>query len=165
MEIGHRQTDDKGSASVRYIPKETGQTEVVAHYETVEKKSPLSVVDGGGLLYQTNAGIDLPAPGEEVFVGPGAHGLGEMGEAPTFAFRLPGGVLSWLLILVATVLLIWMTYFRVLYQVFRIPVRQEITDTDTRLVPLIGIAMVIAIGLFLMLKLITGPYSHPHLSP
>lgn len=165
MEIGQRPTDDKGSASIRYVPKEIGQTEFVARYKAVEKKSQLSVTDSGGLTYEANAGINLPAPGEEVFIGPGAHGLGEMGEAPTFAFRLPGGVLSWLLILVATVLLIWMTYFRVLYQVLCIPIAREITDTNTRFVPFVGLTVVIAVGVFLMLKLVTGPYSHFHLLP
>jgi hypothetical protein len=123
------------------------------------------MVDNGEAFYTPEAGMKLPSAGPEVFVGPGAHGLNELGDAPTFAIRLPGGLISWLLLFVAIVLLIWGTYFRVMYQVFRIPVRQEINETDTRSVPLIGMLLVFAIGVFLVLKLISGPSSHLHLMP
>ena len=79
------------------------------------------------------------------------------------SLRLPGGILSWLLLLVVAIMLIWFTYFRVMYQVFRIPIVSEIRDTDTRLVPLVGLAIVVAFGVFLALLIITGPYSHFHL--
>ncbi len=91
--------------------------------------------------------------------------LGKMGEAPKSVFRLPGGFLSWLLLLVLAVMLTWATYFRVMYQVFRIPVVSEIRDTNTRLIPLVGLAVVVTLGTILTLMLIHGPYSHLHLLP
>ncbi len=99
-----------------------------------------------------------------MFIGPeSALELREMGQAPASAFRLPGGILSWLLLLLATVMLVWATYFRVIYQLFCIPIVSEITDTNTRLVALIGMAAVVVLGILLVLMLITGPYSHPNL--
>jgi hypothetical protein len=60
---------------------------------------------------------------------------------------------------------IWVVYFYVMYQMFRIPIVGEIRDTDTRRVPLVGFAIVVALGLLLVLMLITSPLSHPHLLP
>jgi hypothetical protein len=111
-------------------------------------------------------GIKLPAFGPEIFIGPSsAHELDAQGEAPTSALRLPGGMLSWLLLLVLGVILIWGAYFGVMYQVFRISVVAAVRDTNIRLVPLISLAAITVLGILLVLKLITGPYSHFHLLP
>jgi hypothetical protein len=37
--------------------------------------------------------------------------------------------------------------------------------TNTRLIPLVGLAVAVTVGLVLVLSLITGPYSHIHLVP
>ena len=50
-----------------------------------------------------------------------------------------------------------------MYQLFRIPIAGEIRDTDTRLVPLIGMAVMVAFVVLLVTMLITSPYSHFHL--
>ena len=169
MEIGEAVTNGQGVAVVEYTPRQTGDIQVVARYEEdglspVETATMLTLVEIDEPFYQPEIGIQLPVLGEEVFIGPeSALELGEMGEAPTSAFRLPGGILSWLLLIAATVMLIWFTYFRVMYQVFRIPIVSEIRDTNTRLVPLVALAVVVALGIFLVLLLITGPYSHFHL--
>ncbi len=172
MEIGEAVTNDQGVAVLEYTPRLTGDIQIVAHHgklyapsgEGYETAVTLTITETDDPFYQPEAGIQLPAPGEEVFIGPeSALELGEMGEAPTSAFRLPGGILSWLLLIVATVMLIWVTYFRVMYQVFRIPIRREIGDTDTRRVPLVGLAIIVAFGILLVLMLVTGPYSHFHL--
>ncbi len=169
MEIGEAVTDDQGVAVLEYTSRLTGDIQVVAHHgrlytphgEDHEAAITLTLADTEEPFYQTEAGISLPAPGEEVFIGTeSSHELGRMGEAPASAFRLPGGILSWLLLVVATVMLIWFTYFRAVYQVFRIPIVSEIGDTDTRLVPLAILSIVVALGIFLVLMLITGPYSH-----
>lgn len=166
VEIGEALTNDLGVAVFKYTPRQTGDTQVVARYETIETTITVSLTEADEPLYQTEAGIRLPAPGEDVLIGPeSARGLGEMGEAPTSALRLPGSILSWLLFIVVAVILIWVTYFRVLYQVFRIPIVQEIEDTNTRLVPLVGLAIVVILGILLVLLLLTGPYSHFHLLP
>ncbi len=166
MEIGEALTNDQGVAVLEYTPQQTGEIEIVARYETIETATTLSLVDTGEPNYRTEVGIQLPAPGQEVFIGPeSALELREMGKAPTSAFRLPGGILSWLLLLVVAVVLIWTTYSYVIYQVFRIPITQEIGDRDTRLIPVVGLAIVVALGILLVVMLITGPYSHFHLLP
>jgi mono/diheme cytochrome c family protein len=166
MEIGEAVTNEQGSALFEYIPRQMGETPVIARYEVdslspVETTTTLILTETDEPFYQPVVGLQLPAPGEEVFISPESS-LGETSDAPTSAFRLPGGILSWLLLFAVTVMLIWFTYFRVMYQVFRIPLRREITDTDTRLIPLIGFAIVLGLGTILLLMIITGPYSHFH---
>ena len=164
MEIGEVVTNDQGVAVFEYLPRQAGDIEVVARYDDVEATSRLSLVEAAESFYQAEAGLRLPAPGEPVFIGPkSALELGEMGKAPTSAFYLPGGIISWLLFLVVTVGLIWSTYFRVMYQAFRIPIASEIRDTDTRLIPLVGLSIVVVLGILLVLMLLTGPYTHFHL--
>jgi mono/diheme cytochrome c family protein len=161
MEIGESRTNDQGVAVFQYTPEQTGDLEMVSRSEDVETSVPLTIVDGDEPFYQAEAGIHLPAPGRELFIGPeSARTLGEGGKAPTSAFRLPGGIISWLLLIVLTVMLIWFTYFRVIYQLFRIPIVSEIRDTDTRLLPRAGMVFVVVVGIVLVLMLLTGPYSH-----
>ncbi len=173
MEIGEAVTNAQGIAVLEYTPRLTGDIEMAAHHgilytphgEGHEATATLTVTEAGEPFYHPEAGIQLPAPGQEVFLGPESAFELEMGTAPMTALRLPGGILSWLLLVVVTVMVIWLTYFRVIYQVFRIPIRREIRDTDTRRVPLAGFVIVVALGILLVLMLITGPYSHLHLSP
>lgn len=164
MEIGDAVTNDQGVAVFEYTPRQVGDIQIIARYEGVETATMLTLAEADEPFYQAETGVRLPAPGVEVFIGPeSALELGEGGRAPMSALRLPGGILSWLLLLVGAVMLIWLTYFRVMYQVFRIPIVKEIEDTDTRLVPLIGLAIVVVMGILLVLMLITGPYTHLHL--
>lgn len=166
MEIGKVVTDDRGIAVFEYTPRLTGDINVVARYEgdslsPIETIARLTLTKPDKTFYQAKAGISLPAPGKEVFIGPdSALKLGEGGKAPTSALRLPGGILSWLLFIVVTVMLIWFTYFRVIYQISRIPIVSEIKDTNTRLIPLVILTIVVSMGIFLVLMLITSPYSH-----
>ena len=60
---------------------------------------------------------------------------------------------------------IWIVYFYVMYQIFRIPIVREIRDTDTRRVPLFGLVIVTALGILLLLMLVTSPISNPHVVP
>ena len=169
MEIGDAVTNGQGVAVFEYTPQQTGDIQIVARYEEdglspVETATTLTLAENDEPFYQSETGIQLPAPGEDVFIGPeSALELGETSKAPASAFWLPGGILSWLLLFAAIVMLIWFTYFRVMYQVFRIPIVSEIRDTDTRLVPLVALAVVVALGIFLVLMILTGPYSHLHL--
>ncbi|MBI4188356.1 MAG: c-type cytochrome [Chloroflexi bacterium] len=161
MQIGEAVTSDKGLAVLEYTPRESGNIRVVAQYQGIEGSTTIDLDEADRPFYQAEAGLRLPAPGEEIFIGPqSATDIGTGERAPTSALRLPGGVLSWLLFLVLAVMLIWFTYARILYQVFRIPIVSEIRDIDTRLVPTIGLTIVITIGIILTLKLITGPYTH-----
>lgn len=169
MEIGEAVTDEQGNAIFEYVPHQSGDIQFIARYKRdglspVETAATIPLAEASEPFYNPEAGLELPAPGEGVFIGPGSSlETGEMGEAPTSAFRLPGSILSWLLLFAATVMLIWFTYFRVMYQVFRIPIRREIRDTDTRLIPLIGFVIVLTLGALLLLMITTGPYSHFHL--
>jgi len=164
MEIGEAITNNKGVAALAYIPREEGEIEVFARYETIEASTKILLAPTNEPFYKTEVGIRLPALGPEVFLGPKlAYELGEMGEAPTSALKLPSGISSWLLIVVLAVMLVWATYFVVMYQVFRIPVAQEVGETNIRLVPLAGLLIIIALGILLVLMIITGPYTHFHL--
>ncbi len=165
LKIGEALTDEEGVAILEYTPRQAGETDIVTRYEAVETITMLTVAESEVPFYRPEAGISLLSAGEDVFIGPeSALELEEGSTAPTSAFRLPGGIFSWLLLVIVAVMFIWATYFRVLYQVFGIPVRGEIGDTDTRLVPLIGLVVVAALGALLVLMLITGPYSHFHLT-
>ena len=164
MEIGEAITNDQGVATFEYIPHLAGYVLIVASYETIETTATVTLSRSDEPSYEMKAGIRLPSPGEEVFIGPESALLpGETGSAPITVFRLPGGILSWLLFLVVTIMLIWATYFRVVYQVLRIPMVTETRDTNTQLVAWIGIAVVVVLGTLLVLMLVTGPYSHPHI--
>ena len=167
MEIGKAATDEQGVAVLEYTSRQTGDIQVVARYQgdgfkAAETTAMVSLAEADEPFYQAEAGFVFPALGEEVFIGP-KSALEPDGAAPTSAFRLPGGILSWLLIVVAAMVLVWATYFRVMYQVFRIPIVSEIGDTNTRLVPMIGMIIVVALGFLLVLMPLTGPYTHLHL--
>ncbi len=168
IKIGESVTDVEGVAVLVYTPQLTGDVQIIALHqedgqESHETTTTVKLIEGSEPLYQAEAGIRLPAPGKPVFIGPESALEPQDGNAPTSAFYLPGGIISWLLLVVITVMLIWFTYFRVMYQVFRMPIVGEIRDTDTRLVPVAGLIIVVVLGILLVLMLITGPYSHPHL--
>ncbi len=164
MEIGEVTTDNAGVALLEYQPRGDGKITLVARNNTTETTATLTLAEAGEPFYQAKAGIKLPTTGKEVFIGPpSALELGEMGEAPTSAFRLPGSILSWLLLMVVTVGLIWFSYFRVIHYVLRIANVQQSSTVNTRLVPLVGLSFVLILGIMLVLKLLTGPYSHFHL--
>ncbi len=166
IEIGQAGTDERGEAVLRYTPRPTGDLELVTRSGEAEASVPLTVTAGDEPAYQAEAGVTMPTSGQAIFIGPeSARALGEGGIAPTSAFRLPGGTLSWLLVIVLIVMLIWFTYFRVLHQLFRISVAGGISDTDTRLLPRAGMILVVIIGTALVLMLLTGPYSHFQLLP
>lgn len=162
MEVGDAVTNDKGIAVFEYTPRQTGEIQIVTRYEAIETSTTVSLAESAEPFYQTEIGISLPVPGPEIFIGPESALEPAEGSAPLSALRLPGGTLYWFLLLVAGVILIWATYFRVMYQAWRISTVSETEGTDTRLVPLIGMAVVVVLGTLLVLMLITGPYSHLH---
>ncbi len=165
MEVGEATTNEQGVATLEYTPRETGTTGIIARYETTEATVPLTVAEANRDFYHTEVGIKLPTLGPELFIGPQTAFVLEMGRAPMSALRLPGGLLSWLWLMIGAVMLVWFTYFRVVYQVFRIPVRGDRTDTNTRVVPLSILVFVVVTGTILVLMIITGPNSNLNLSP
>ncbi len=164
IEIGDALTNDKGVATLEYSPRQTGEMEVMARHEAIETTATFKLRDGDEHFYHTRVGIQVPTLGPSMSIGPELHlELGEGSTAPLTVFRLPTGTLSWLAPLLFTAMAIWVVYFYVMYQVFRIPIVGEIRDTDTRRVPLFGLIVVVALGILLVLMLVTSPVSHPHL--
>ncbi len=167
IEIGEAMTNAQGTAVLEYTPRQTGDIQIVARYESIETTTTVNLVESAEPFYQAEAGLPPAVSLPEVFVGPkSALEPGEGATAPTTGLRIPGG-LPFILLLayVFTVILVWGLYLRVMYQLLRIPIGGEIKDTNTRLIPWIGIAVMVAFVTVLVLILITGPYSHPHLSP
>lgn len=161
LEIGEALTDNEGTAILEYIPRHTGEVEVKVSYRSAAATSTIKFPETAKIFYETHVGIHIPAIGEGSFLGPERPVLGLKGEAPKTVFRLPTGILFWLTPLLLVVIAIWSTYFFVFYQVYRIPVTSEIGETDTRRIPLIAMIIVTIIGIGLVLKLVTGPISHP----
>lgn len=169
MEIGEATTNEQGMAVLEYVPRVAGDVALVAQYESgesvlAEAGAAISLAESDTPFYVTEAGIHLPAPGEEVFIGPeSARRVGEDGEAPMTAFRLPGGILSWLLLLVVVIMGIWSAYSLVMYQVLRIAMLGNPSDRESRLVPALAMIGAIGAGILLTLMILTGPDSHLHL--
>jgi mono/diheme cytochrome c family protein len=165
MEIDDTVTNADGEYNVELTTRLSGDHELIARYGRVEAIAPLTLAAADHAFYMPEAGLHLPAPGDEVFLGPAsAITPSEIGEAPTTGFRLPGGILSWVLLLVGAVALSWGTYMRVMYQIFRIPGRGA-EGRDARMLPMIGLAALGFIGLVLVAMLVTGPQSNFHLVP
>jgi hypothetical protein len=163
VELGEEITNQQGVATFEYTPHIAGDRSISVRYRDIETTIPVNLAKADEPFYQPKAGIRLPAPGEEVNVGIESLAPEETTDAPITVFRLPGGILSWLLLFAVTVMLIWTTYFRVLYQVFRIPRVTEIADIDSKRAVSVSMAAVVLLGILLVLLLVTGPASHPHL--
>ncbi|MDP2719628.1 MAG: c-type cytochrome [Dehalococcoidia bacterium] len=163
LEIGSEKTAN-GIAALNYTHRKAGDTEIIARAGSFESVAPINITEASQAFYHTEAGIHLPSPGPEVFIGPdSSRGLDEMGQAPNSAFRLPGGITSGLLVFAGAIALVWITYFRVVLTLFRIPGPVKRGETNTRVVPILGMLIVAAMGLLLVLLILTGPYSHFHL--
>ncbi len=166
VEIGEAVTDSAGNYSTELTTRLSGDHEVAARYGQVEAVAPLSLAAPDHAFYLPEAGLHLPALGDEVFIGPASAIIpSDIGEAPTTGFRLPGGILSWVLLLVGVVALSWGTYMRVMYHVLRIPDRGDAEAREARLVPMVALAGLAFLGAVLVLMLVTGPQSNFHLVP
>ncbi len=169
MEIGETLTNDQGVAVWEHTPRQTGEIPVVARYQDddlkeVDSTTTVHLAEKSELFYQSEAGLRSSIPIPEVFIGPqSALGPGADGSAPMTGFRIPGGLSFWLMAYVSALIMVWSLYVRVMYLVFRIPVASEITDTNTRLLPIIIATIMVGFATMLVLVLLTGPYSHPHL--
>ena len=166
MEIGETVTDSAGNYSTELTTRLSGDREIAARYGQVEAVAPLSLAAPDHVFYFPEAGLHLPAPGDEVFLGPASATVpSSIGEAPTTGFRLPGGILSWIFLLVGAVALSWGTYIRVMYHIFRIPDGGSAEARQARLLPMAAIAGLAVLGAVLVLMLVTGPQSNFHLVP
>ncbi|MDO8491304.1 MAG: c-type cytochrome [Dehalococcoidia bacterium] len=164
VEAGEATTDGQGVAALEYIPRRPGEPEVVAWFGKLETRSRIAIADSGDVFYHTEAGIRMPAPGPEIWIGPeSAFDLGPQGNAPNTALRLPGGMLSWLWLFVLVLIAVYVTYIVTLYQVLRISTVKGAGATNASLVPRMAILAMIGLGVMVVLMVITGPYSHFHL--
>jgi hypothetical protein len=165
MEIGEALTDDQGIASVTHLLTRTGERTIVAKYDGIETRKSIIVEDTGAVFYRSKAGLEINPIGPDIFIGPkSSHQLDEMGNAPTAALRLPGGIFSSLWLIIGALALVWVIYFTVMYNVLRIPVSGTSRVTGSRLVPVAGLVIIICLGLLMLYMVITGPYSHFHLT-
>ncbi len=161
MSIGEAVTDEHGRAAFDYTPRLSGDVELVAQFQDAEAASPLALTAPATPFYEAHADVKLPNVGKDVFVGPpNALQLGEMGNAPVGGFRLPGGYLSWVWLLVGVVTLLWATYFRVIYQVYRMPAANLIDAANTRVFPTIVLAVIAVAGIVIAGMLVHSPYTH-----
>ena len=166
IEIGEAVTDEQGVAIFEHVPRQTGEIELVALYQDIEGIATISLLAAGEPLYKTEAGLHFPPLVDEVIIGPeSAKELGPMGQAPNVGLRIPGGTAPLFFLLPLVVLLIWLVYFRVMHLVSGIPGDRQIGEPNTKLVPTIGLFLVAAMGILLLLMLLTGPYSHFNLMP
>lgn len=164
-EIGEAITDERGKANLEYIARRSGEITIVARYGTVEIEDTVILAEAEDPFYQTEAGLHFPGSGSDILIGPkSAFVVGEGGDAPMTGLRIPPGLKSGLLMLyVGAVILVWTLYLYAMSQVLRISVSSKLTGTNTKLIPLFGIAAMSALVIMLVLILITYPYSHSHL--
>ena len=161
MALGQATTDDQGTAVFTSTPRVSGSVSAVAQYQDVQTESPLVLAAPPTPFYQATAEVQLPTIGHDVLIGPTqSKQLGPMGQAPVGGFRLPGSPLSWLWLLVATIALLWATYFRVMYNVYRMPGTARIGETSARLMPAIVLVIITVLGLVIIGMLFHGPYTH-----
>ncbi len=163
VNVGSARTNIQGVAVLDYTPHISGDVQLITSYGNTQTAQNITIADTNIPNYQATAGIQLPTVGKEVLVGTPANGDHGGDGAPPIVLRLPGGTLSWLLLFVAVILLIWSTYFRVFYQVLQISVASKIGAS--RFIPTIAMVGVILLGSFLIFKIITGPFSNPDLVP
>ncbi|MFH0942261.1 MAG: c-type cytochrome [Chloroflexota bacterium] len=161
MEIGEATTNREGIAALDYSPRHIGDMAVQASSGTAEAKATVKLPETDRAFYETEVGIKVPALGESRFIGPERLKLGEEGSAPPAVFRLPSGTLFWLAPILLTAMTIWVVYFYVIFQVYRIPVIRSGAGVNTRRVPLIGLVIITLLGTILVLMLVTSPISTP----
>jgi len=164
MEIGEAMTQNNGQAEFSYVPRIPGETTVVARYGNIEARKTMTFAPSSETFYHPEVGIHIPAIGEEVLIGPPERlNLGVAGEAPPPVLRLPTGHLAWLAPLLFAAMCIWIVYSFVVYQLVRIPEWTDAEEIDTRKFPRWLLVIVSILGFLLMVMLILGPESNPHL--
>jgi mono/diheme cytochrome c family protein len=165
MEVGEALTNERGVAVFEYTPRLAQDTELVARHGNIEATTSIHIAESAEGFYQSEAGIPHSVAIPEVFAGPeSALGPGEDGSAPTTGLRIPSGLESVLLMsYVFAVVLVWGLYLRIIYQVSRIPGPRAFGEPNLKVMPWIAFGIGAALLVLLVVIIITGPYSHPHL--
>ncbi len=164
MKIGEVMTQANGQAEFSYIPRISGETTVVARYMNIETSKTINLAPTDEIFYHPEVGIHIPVLADELSIGPPKRlNLGTGGEAPPPILRLPTGHLAWLAPLLFAAMSLWIVYSFVVYQLVRIPQWEETGEINTRLFPRILLIVVSIMGFLLMVMLVLGPDSNPHL--
>lgn len=176
-QIGEAETDEQGVARVSYGPRQSGDIAVLARHRAgggavFEAAGTIEVTDESGPFYLPSAGLhaDLPLPGL-VFPAGVIDAPDPLGTAPRTVLRIPSGMpLLAFAAYLSAVLLVWSFYIRVMYNVWRISGGVQprspgsgAVSVNVRLLPTFLLGFVTVVITVLVLILITGPYSHPHL--
>ena len=171
--IGEALTDEKGVANITYTPQLTGNIPIVARYQPDSGKliTTIAVVNLGTAeegFYETEVGLEYQGfPPDLVLFPESAWQPREPGIAPVTVLRIPGGLpFIPFTAYLATVILVWGLYVRVMYQVLRIPAVGKIgskKESNVRLVPAVGIAIIVLLATLMVSVLVKGPYSGPYL--
>ncbi|MBI4301130.1 MAG: Ig-like domain-containing protein [Chloroflexi bacterium] len=181
MVVGEATTDSQGVATLQYEPRIGSEVQFVARYEgnnpgkASEATATVELPEHGS-FYQPEAGIRMPTLGPKVAMSLGSTPV--FGErAPSKMVRLPGHLFSWLLPIVLLVGGIWSTFIFVMSQLLNIS-RDEVVGDDglgalrmkeggraKSLIPMLGIAYLLAVSATLIMILLTGPYTHNNLLP
>jgi mono/diheme cytochrome c family protein len=163
VDIGTATTNNLGTAQFSYMPRSTGAVTFTAVYSGSSGNLAMNLSDPNSPLYAESIGVKFPSAGPAIFLGPSVAAQVSYDAAPTKVFRLPGGLFSFLWIPIMVIMLIWTTYFRVMYQVLHIAPKGGSSTggqkTNTRLLPTIGMVIIVCLGLMLLSMFATGPYS------
>jgi mono/diheme cytochrome c family protein len=165
--VGDAVTDDHGIAELAFMPTELGTITIDVAYQDLHETAPIELLPGDA-TYEVEIGVPLPqiAGGQVNYGPPSSMHLDENASALNTALRLPGGIPSWLLLFIGVIAFIWFTYFRVVFQMFRIsPNRGEEAlegQPNTKIVPILIMLFVFTVGVVLLLMIATGPNSQLH---
>ena len=165
--VGDAVTDDSGIAELTFTPTQLGPVTIDVAYQDLHETAPVELLPGDA-TYEVDIGVALPqiAGGQVNYGPPSSMHLDENASALNTALRLPGGIPSWLLLFIGVIAFIWFTYFRVVFQMFRIsPSRGEDTlegQPNTKIVPILIMLFVFTVGVVLLLMIATGPNSQLH---
>ena len=160
-------TDDGGVAQLAFTPTQLGPVTIDVAYQDLHETAPVELLPGAS-TYRVDIGVPLPeiAGGQVNYGPPSSMHLDQNDSALNTALRLPGGIPSWLLLFIGVIAFIWFTYFRVVFQMFRIsPGRDDEMEPgqpNTRLVPILIMLFVFTVGVVLLLMIATGPNSQLH---
>jgi mono/diheme cytochrome c family protein len=165
--IGDAVTDARGIAQVEFVPNQQGPITINVVYQDLHQSVSVELLPSSS-SYRVDIGVHLPqiGGGQVNYGPPSSMGFDQNDSALNSALRLPGGIPSWLLLFIGVIAVIWFTYFRVVYQLFRIsPGRGDDMEegrSNTRLVPILIMLFVFTVGIVLLLMIATGPNSQLH---
>lgn len=170
-EIDEVFTNSQGIASVAFAPYVTGEVMLMATHKTgegerVEALWTIRLKGDPARFHESKVGLPGGVGPPDLVLAPVADPrTKELGIAPPKILRIPGGLAFFpFTAYLAAVILVWGLYIRIMYQVVCIPLVVETDEVNTRLLPVAGVITIALTLALLVMILIAGPDSHPHLS-